>query len=78
MWYDSLTRPFQHPNLIGNRNCEIEGFHLTKRQNYSCGDYLSQVPCSGIKWKLDPDVFQQVFKASFMPGVDLFALHYIT
>ena len=60
-----------------DRSWEIEGFHLTKRQNY-CGDYLSRVPCSRIKWKLDPDIFQQVCKASFMPGVDLFALRLIT
>jgi hypothetical protein len=57
-----------------DRNCEIEGFHLTKRQRH----YLSRVRCSRIKWKLDPDVFQQVCKASFMAGVDSFALRLIT
>jgi hypothetical protein len=55
-----------------DRNCEIESFHLPGRQNY-CADYLSRVPCSRLEWKLDPDIFQQVCKVSFMPDVDLFA-----
>jgi hypothetical protein len=55
-----------------DRNCEIEGFHLPGCQNY-CADYLSQVPCSRLEWKLDPDIFQQICKISFMPDVDLFA-----